>query len=359
MTRNQYIDILRFVGAFCILKTHFLPTLHLPLPFGRIGIDLFFVISGFLIGQILIKHRINIEEQRYNKTSALADFYSRRALRIFPLYYGVILFFVFIQYSPVTAKIGWHLTYTSNYGQILGENMANFSHFWTLCVEEQFYFLMPLIVLCTPIKHLPKILIGIFSFALSFKIILAYSADSIITITRGLYSNMEGLLIGVLMGYINILGTRRSYKMLLTSLTIIGVFFFVILQWARFFYYDNVAVADLPFYTAFCDLTIALMFAYPILLCSGLRHSEGITVKLFAYLGQISYGIYVYHFIMIPFMPAWFSSIGLKISSVNEGISSFILCSLLAIIVSIISWHLYERPILNLKNRIRILHYHN
>ncbi len=120
--------------------------------FGRLGVVLFFCISGFLIGRILIQHRLSYEKGAYTRSKALVDFYVRRGLRIFPLYFGVILVFCLIGYAPITNRIAWHLTYTSNYGEIFGIDMANAAHFWSLCVEEQFYLIVPFVILWTRAK---------------------------------------------------------------------------------------------------------------------------------------------------------------------------------------------------------------
>jgi peptidoglycan/LPS O-acetylase OafA/YrhL len=66
-------------------------------------------------------------------------------------------------------------------------------------------------------------------------------------------------------------------------------------------------------------------------------------------LGRISYGIYVYHFLLIPFLPGWLSRIGLPIRAVNQSWGSFWLCTGAAILVASVSWRLLEEPFLRLK----------
>ena len=218
MHRNQYIDVLRFAGAFLVLMAHFWPknnVLYKTLHFGRLGVVLFFCISGFLIGRILIQHRLNIEQGAYTRGNALLEFYSRRALRIFPLYFGVIFFFCVIGYAPITDRIVWHLTYTSNYGQIFRLDMANTAHFWSLCVEEQFYLIVPFVILWTRVAILHNALLCIFSISVVTKVFVAYYTQDWLAVTRGLHGNMEGLIVGILIAYLSMLvPASRSKKVL-------------------------------------------------------------------------------------------------------------------------------------------------
>lgn len=109
------------------------------------GVDLFFVLSGFLITGILLDTR--------GHANYFKNFYARRALRIFPLYYGVLL--VLLLLTPVlhTQWSAWEVTfpiYASNFGlhfaDIGHHSHFDIQHFWSLAVEEQFYFLWPLVI---------------------------------------------------------------------------------------------------------------------------------------------------------------------------------------------------------------------
>lgn len=115
---------------------------------GWAGVDLFFVLSGFLITGILLDTR--------ECTNYFRSFYSRRALRIFPLYYSFLLLAWLVFPSTVRAdwlpmRADWWLypCYLMNW-QVLWKDVwhANIvGHFWSLAVEEQFYFMWPLVVL--------------------------------------------------------------------------------------------------------------------------------------------------------------------------------------------------------------------
>ncbi|HEY5377172.1 MAG TPA: acyltransferase, partial [Polyangiaceae bacterium] len=128
---------------------------------GWVGVDLFFVLSGFLITRILVDARTSTNYYRV--------FYARRALRIFPLYFSVLVLglvvvpsLAHITSAGYTSAVQhqWYLwTYCSNIGSSFGVEFGPFSHFWSLAVEEHFYLLWPFLVRISPPKRLAPICI--------------------------------------------------------------------------------------------------------------------------------------------------------------------------------------------------------
>jgi peptidoglycan/LPS O-acetylase OafA/YrhL len=113
---------------------------------GWIGVDLFFVLSGFLITGILLDSKSN--------TGYFRKFYMRRFLRIFPLYYGFLFAFMFVLplIDPEGAEFQlqfkeqiWYWTYLINWklATIYVSEYIGISHFWSLAIEEQFYLVWP------------------------------------------------------------------------------------------------------------------------------------------------------------------------------------------------------------------------
>ncbi len=145
---------------------------------GWLGVDLFFVLSGFLITGILIDTRDDPDFFR--------SFYARRALRIFPIYYLLlVVLFVWIpfgswyfahgmgwQYMHLRAHEGWYWTYLVNVLQVRSPTTEWFwtGHFWSLSVEEQFYLVWPAIVLVTARKHLAKVCVLAFVTAIALRV---------------------------------------------------------------------------------------------------------------------------------------------------------------------------------------------
>lgn len=114
---------------------------------GWVGVQLFFVLSGFLITSNLIDSQ---GAPNYYKA-----FFARRILRIFPLYYGVLIgvFLILPQFMSLPASVAasqnhqiWLWTFLVNWTEPFGGSVEGFSHFWSLAIEEQFYLLWPWLV---------------------------------------------------------------------------------------------------------------------------------------------------------------------------------------------------------------------
>ncbi|HET9746162.1 MAG TPA: acyltransferase, partial [Chitinophagaceae bacterium] len=135
--------------------------------FGWLGVDLFFVLSGFLITDILLK--------TVNKRDYFKNFYAKRVLRIFPLYYlSLIIFLVILpQVKDLPIDLSfyvdhqwWFWTYLQNWFLIfydVGNTTTAIQHYWSLAVEEQFYIVWPLVIF---IVRKPKLLLTIAGFLL-------------------------------------------------------------------------------------------------------------------------------------------------------------------------------------------------
>src|SRR4051812_26438531 len=154
---------------------------------GWAGVDLFFVISGFLITGILLDAK--------GTPHYFRNFYARRVLRIFPLYYGflaiMLLVLIVIRTSGWNANGGldglwraqpWLWTYTANFWIARQRDWSTWSEvvipLWSLSVEEQFYLVWPLIVFRFSPRHLVRICLGVMVAALVLRLVLtAHGVD--------------------------------------------------------------------------------------------------------------------------------------------------------------------------------------
>ncbi|MBA2528118.1 MAG: acyltransferase, partial [Pyrinomonadaceae bacterium] len=156
------LDSLRAFAVLVVLIGHFAGV-----PSAIQGVQLFFVLSGFLITSILLDCKSQIEGQDASRGFLLREFYIRRFLRIFPPYYALLMGLVLIQltsgtrtsWGPATSfwqSLGFHATYTSNVWFAFTGRWDPWatSHFWSLAIEEQFYLFWPLIVLWVPRRSL-------------------------------------------------------------------------------------------------------------------------------------------------------------------------------------------------------------
>jgi peptidoglycan/LPS O-acetylase OafA/YrhL len=137
----KQLDGLRFIAVFLVLIEHFATFAGQHFSAGYYGVDLFFVISGFLITTILIR-----SNEPFGK--AYKKFIGRRTIRIFPIYYLTILSLYIIGNKDVQQWMVYCITYTYNYAWTYFNIQVNpISHFWSLGVEEQFYLFWPFIIL--------------------------------------------------------------------------------------------------------------------------------------------------------------------------------------------------------------------
>lgn len=176
------LDTLRAIAVMLVIMEHWfhglLPDFINP---GLTGVSIFFVLSGFLITRILLKMREDYNQKKYSLKPSLYKFYIRRSLRIFPIYYLVIITCLIFGFSNFQQEWIYYVTYTVN----LVQWPFIASHLWTLSVEEQFYTFWPLIVLCVNKKRLVYIILFMIFMSLIYRI----------TDTKYLFGNNDYILI--------------------------------------------------------------------------------------------------------------------------------------------------------------------
>lgn len=342
------IDGLRFVAIFMVLAEHIVHSLAKHFSAGFYGVNLFFVISGFLITSILISNT----DQPYKKS--YKTFFIRRALRIFPAYFLVVLIYYLIGKDGIREDLPYLLTYTYNY-RIVNSSAPIVAHtfFWSLSVEEQFYIFFPLIVLA--FRKNINILIIIFTVIL----IMSYSQIflDIFNLKRynyvGIVSNMAPLTLGAFGAIL------RKYR----------------IQNCSFFHNIFIEILIFSFLLLVlyrCNLEYKLLFSslcnfYLVLKSSYFEFKVSFINKFLSnsfilYVGKISYGIYLYQgivmlivgrFFLIPFLELIpFKSFG-YFSFIEEfdWVFRFIVLSVSTILVASVSYKYFELPFLKLKDK--------
>jgi peptidoglycan/LPS O-acetylase OafA/YrhL len=146
-SRSNGLDTLRALAIVLVFMFHYMvfvsgePTFGWASTVGWVGVDLFFVLSGYLIGNQVLS---GLARQR---ELSLSSFYARRTLRTWPAFWVVLVaYFLFpsVMGGNQPPPLWRFLTFTQNYQLPPG---SAFSHAWSLCIEEQFYFVLPLVVL--------------------------------------------------------------------------------------------------------------------------------------------------------------------------------------------------------------------
>jgi len=144
----KQLDALRAFAVGSVMVAHYFPQFNRFGEWGAMGINLFRYF-GILITEILLKCEKEVENGQSIRLT-LRQFYARRFLRIFPLYYLVISLSFLFNFSDVRHELWWYLTYTVNYYGVVTGKWIGLPHFWTLALEEQFYLLWPLAILLVP-----------------------------------------------------------------------------------------------------------------------------------------------------------------------------------------------------------------
>lgn len=137
---------------------------------GFIGVDFFFVISGFLISYQLLDLNNSIQAKKVSPFKAIGNFIVRRGLRIFPLYYTILILVTLFNKGEIREAFFHNLTYTTNFYFIKVQSWSStFSHFWSLSVEEHFYLIWPILLLFVKRRMMLFIMLGIAIFSLAFR----------------------------------------------------------------------------------------------------------------------------------------------------------------------------------------------
>ncbi len=352
LSYNRQIDGLRFYAVIGVLLCHFIHfenTYLNRLPFGQ-GVNLFFVISGYLITKILLINKEKILSGDTKTKSVLKSFYFRRSIRIFPIYYLTIFYLLLINFQNTKDVWVWLITYTTNIYVSIDSHpyIGSFNHLWSLAVEEQFYLIWPFLILFSPKKYIEKIIIGIILLSVIFKVwyfkYLGYStAINALTI-----SCADSLGLGALLAYWSlykesILNRINKYKFII-PLSFLPFLYFII--YPRTF--DFVVLTGNNF--------LFSLFAFFIVMkASQMKFTSLSKVmlenSLVVHLGKISYGIYLYHF----FMPDFYNLVKEMIPNfIPEG-ENFrtIFLFITAIGFAECSWYLVEKPIMKLKDKFQ------
>lgn len=348
MKYYEKIDGLRFVAIFFVLIEHFASIIGTHMSAGYYGVNLFFVISGFLITSILLKPN--------EKTFALnyKNFIGRRTLRIFPIYYLTILVLWLVHLDVIREKLIWFLTYTFNYAWIIYNlPITPVSHFWSLGVEEQFYLFWPLVALSLKYKQklLTIVILVIIVTGYGQQIFNIFPSISAYN-DFGLLTNASSLGLGALAAVLsaqNLLPDKLFRNKILECL----VFLILISSLLLSYKFKTVVLGLCSFYLVLKAAKYEF-YVKPI--------NQLLKNKQIVRIGTLSYGIYVYHmpishyFTDYVFNPVWtnidFSHLGrFEKLQWHSWIIKFPLYSLLSYGVASLSFKYIESPILKLKDK--------
>ena len=364
----KQLNGIRFIAVFLVLLDHWLIPI-LPIPLGHLGVVIFFVLSGFLITRILF---LNADEIHRTKSSAwpkIIRFIYRRSLRIFPIYFILLIIGLVFNISNFKELWPWLLSYTPNlYIMIKGQWLGNWDHLWSLAVEEQYYLIFPYFILFLNKKNylqLFAIMIGlgvlsrlIFYVMMPHNIIEKYWMFSYVNPISAIDCFGLGGLLAYYYHYDHTYFLKIAQKKYLLALTMIAVVITLNLSNYSKYTYDNV-------WFSIFERSISAIFAYFLIMTALMENKnylgQLLENKVIFYLGSISYGIYLYHNLIFNFYhqdgnTIWgFLSNNLSfLNSLNSKLVllKFLINFLLLIGIASFSWFYIETPINKLKNKI-------
>jgi peptidoglycan/LPS O-acetylase OafA/YrhL len=328
---------------------------------GWVGVDLFFVLSGFLITEILI--------DKVSRLRGLRAFYARRALRIFPLYYlflavvfglGAIVPALHTEgFQRVADHQGWLWLYASNIKMAITGDPGVFgwektgwvetTHFWTLAIEEQFYLIWPVLILALPSRWRVATIAVVCLAAPSLRALLVWNGNEIAAYVS-MPCRMDALGAGALVAVARSRQGFGSAELRLARRLALATGLAALTLGVLRGGYENLD----PAIVVLGYSLNAVFFAAVVALCVGLpashRMIRALSGRGLRGIGRVSYGIYVLH---LPLVKLLFVSPGWEhpAASWAGGTALFLALTLVSLLVAWLVFALWERPFLKLKRR--------
>ena len=353
LTYRPEIDGLRAIAVVAVILYHAQITILGFQPFkgGFIGVDIFFVISGYLITSIILKELVT------TGSFSFRHFYERRTRRILPALLFVMfvslpfawMYLLPISFVEFSKSILYSLGFSSNFyfhysGQEYSAEsglLKPFLHTWSLSVEEQFYIIFPIVLLIT-FKYFRKYLIHILILGFIISLSLAdwgsrnhSSLNFYVLPTRG-----WELLAGSLLAYYEITkGHRSQNKALNLILPTTGL---ILIGYSILFFNDKMFHPS--FYTLYPIIGVCLIIWFS---TKDEKVTNILSTKLFVGIGLISYSLYLWHYPIFAFA-RW-------INFVQGSLFKQLILSAVIIILSILSYYFIEKPARDKKNVFKII----
>jgi peptidoglycan/LPS O-acetylase OafA/YrhL len=316
------------------------------IPDGRFGVDLFFVLSGFLITAILLDAR----SAGRTRLEIIRNFMIRRILRVFPAYYLTLMILVWIGYPFIQKNLGWFLSYSSNILSFRNKSWNDFSHSWSLSVEEQFYLIWPWCIVYVGGKYLRYV----------FTAALLIGIGTIVYVSK-IHVDAWGLLLtpacmvsfGIGGMYAWLSQQPRGTRVFMRVITLL-VPIAVILH---FYWVFSVNGGHFNYLARLANSLISIWLIHKIItLRPGWLKSKVLENPVLNKIGQISYGLYLFHY-NIPslyqqFITDHFSGDPATLAFLSGLYAAWVIKLAFLLLLTFTSFYLFERPIVNLKKRV-------
>ena len=364
----QNLDVLRFVCAISVAVAHsyeaylgwlgdpeFLknnPTLkhYLGVFVGNLalGVPMFFLISGFLITYLLL-----VEKQQEGNIH-VGKFIVRRSLRIWPLYYlAIVLGILLVKSAARPMPDVWsNVFFWNNFNTIHTQQWQfPFAHFWSLSIEEHFYLVWPLLLFLTPTKRLIGLIITLFIGSICFRYFALqwYTQEEIqYVLYLHTLSRIDDLLLGAALAWIHFTKPITLHIPTWVRLLVYGLFvaFLVATPNVDFWEWGIYSVLFKKYIYLAVMAFWLLNYLFNSEALGNFKHKNGLH-----YLGKISFGIYVYHNMIID---AYISKVVYRFG-IHNMVLYFVVYFVILILISVMSYELYERYFLKLKDKFALV----
>lgn len=358
------LDALRFIAAYLIVLLHcffgwktefgqpeFLKSwspaasekLEMVMHNFSFGVDIFFLISGFLITYLLLS-----EKEKTGKVDVI-KFYIRRAFRIWPLYFFMILMGPLLTYylNEQDPTYIYHFFFAGNFDLIEnGPKSVATNHLWSICIEEHFYLICPLLIGLIPQKRLPQMLLFIVFISIIFRgFFLIYMTDYGMAIYVHTLSRIDVLALGSLFGYMFYHKKIEFNHPLPVRLIIYSIFLITFLN-----------TSYIESGNFFADTLKKYAFSIPVAYWMGNflfnpnAIGAGTKTELLNLFGKGSYGIYMFNPAIIFIVICFFE----KYAYQNFFVFLLLVHASLAV-ATFLSYRFFELPFLSLKEKYAVI----
>lgn len=369
MARRIYFENLDGLRFICFLSVFFFHSFHTDFDHikssdtyhlikydifgnGNLGVNFFFVLSGFLITYLLI------EEKKLNGQIDVKKFWVRRILRIWPLYYLCVMlgFFIFPwlksafgQEPRETASIVYYLTFTNNFDFIKNgpPDASVLGVLWSVAIEEQFYVVWPIILYLLPIRKYWVAFTTVIVASLVFRAL----NDNSMAYEHHTLSCISDMAVGAFGAWL--VQTSENFKLRISTLKRSYISLIYILFLTVFVFRDEILSQRVCGLNVIERPIIALIILLIIL--EQCFSSESLfkmsRFKFITKMGAISYGLYCFHFVGILIAITLTERLALNTEFWQVFFVDTSIALALTIAMSWISYRVYEKPFLRLKNK--------
>ncbi|MFO0627071.1 MAG: acyltransferase [Polyangiales bacterium] len=337
------LDGVRGLAVLLVVVHHWEVWPHAPIDLGLLGVRLFFVLSGFLITNILLQGRDFIDAGETTLGAFAKAFYARRFLRLLPLYYATLAALWAVDASGVRSAILWHAAHGTNLLVARSHRWIGYpSHFWSLSVEEQFYLLWVWVIALTPRRVLPWVLGVVIAAGPAWRAGAMLGGLGRFAALYLLPGCLDALGVGASLAYLH--RTRGAWRdHIAHGMAIAGALVFALATLAT-------RGADATTFGRLLAGTkgtaIALLLGAFVRVCTREKGAlvQAMSWRPLAWLGRVSYAVYVIH-------PMAYFGLREHLPSVGGAGARWALASAITLGFAAASWRWFEGPLNAQKSR--------